>query len=205
MSRCQYSIKYFDYDLKEPKLFHCSEDSHESRFCIFHDEKFEDNDELVKKFSSYLSSIDDKKPVFFIGFHIPAISIKRSFSKPVYFTRTKIHDANFSSSTFEHADFSGSTFQNVDFSRTKFENSQFLAVKFNGKANFSNSVLKNANFSDSFFNDANFSESTLNKGQFLGTKIKNADFSNSHIEDSDFYGVVFENEVSFIGSTIWKK
>ncbi len=40
MNRCQYSIKYFDYDLKEPKLFHCSEDSDNSKFCVFHDEKF---------------------------------------------------------------------------------------------------------------------------------------------------------------------
>jgi len=203
MNKCKYQIKYFDYDFGEPKLFECSEEALNSDLCIFHDEKYENKDKLLERLSEKLDSIDGKTPIFFIGYNIPTITLSKSFSKPVYFTRATIQDGNFSKISFQNADFSGSKIQKANFSGTQFENVDFLAAEFTKFADFSKTNFKKkVNFSDSVFNEANFSESTISKGQFLGTKFKTADFSLSKIEDSDFFGVTFEEEITFVGANI---
>ena len=49
MSSCNYKIKFFDYSKKETVLFTCSEDSLSTGFCIFHDNEFNDEQEITKK------------------------------------------------------------------------------------------------------------------------------------------------------------
>jgi len=203
MSNCKYTTKYFDYNKKEPTIFNCSEKPLQTGFCKFHDEKFEDNDDLIKQITQKINGLAKNDPLFCIGFKIPKIKLNNSISGPVYFTRAIIQDADFSGAKFENADFSGAKFENADFSGAKFENAEFLAVKFNGQANFSNTVFKNkVNFSESVFNEANFNDSILNKAQFIGAKFKTADFVLAKLIDSDFFGVVFEGITSFIGADL---
>jgi len=201
MSSCNYKIKFFDYSKKETVLFTCSEDSLSTGFCIFHDNEFNDEQEITKKLTDKINT-DSKGPLFFIGYKIPKIKLSGTFSHPVYFTRSIIKNADFSGAKFQYADFSGAKFQYADFSGACFEFADFLAVKCDGKANFSKASFKNSvNFSESFFNEAIFTEATIKSGQFIGTNIRMADFALSKIEKSDFFGAIFGN-VTFIGSKI---
>lgn len=203
MNSCKYTTKYFDYNKKEPAIFKCNEEALQSGLCKFHDEKFENDDELVKQLTQKINERDKKAGLFCIGYKIPNITLNGSVSGPVYFTRSSIGNANFSGAKFENADFSGAKFENANFAGAQFENADFLAVKFNGKTNFSNTVFKNkVNFSESFFDDANFNGSSMNKAQFIGTKFQTADFGLAKLVDCDFFGVIFENETSFIGADL---
>jgi len=205
MKTCSFKTKYFDYEKKEPVLFECREEAKNSKNCIFHDKKTIDEDKLIEAFNEKIKNYDKKEPLFLIGYTIPKLNLKMSFSKPVYFTRSKIKNAIFSNSNFINVDFSGSDLINLDFSNCTFNEADFLAVKFSGTTKFSNCKFKEkVNFSESFFENVDFSESYLNNAQFIGTKLRIFDFGLCEISNSDFFGVVFEGQGSFIGSKINK-
>jgi len=205
MDKCKFSVKYFDYEKNEPQNFVCDEPSLSSGYCMFHDEKYDDDEDRFKRLSKKIEDLSKNEPLFCIGYHISNFDIKKSLSGSIYFTRAIIKNGKFSSNSFQKADFSGATLHDVDFSGSKFEKSDFLSVNFLGKANFSQTSFENGvNFSESSFTDADFSESFVNKGNFIGTKIKFADFSNAKIQDCDFFGVLFEGESRFIGTEFTK-
>jgi len=203
MTKCNYQSKYFDYDKNEPSTFDCSEEALATGLCIFHDDKYDNKEELSSSLNEKIKALPKTESLFCIGYKIPSIKIKDSFSRPVYFTRSIINDADFANAKFNKVDFSGAKIQNANFSQTNFDEAYFLAVQFNGKANFSKTIFKNnVSFSESVFKDASFDESVINKAQFLGTKFNSVDFDNSKINDADFFGSKFKDEVRFIGSEL---
>ncbi len=42
---------------KEPTIFNCSEEALQTGFCMFHDEKFEDNEELIKQITQKIKKV----------------------------------------------------------------------------------------------------------------------------------------------------
>ena len=105
MKRCNYNSNYFDYDDKETKLFECRENAVNNNFCIFHDDKYDNNDETLHQLINKIKTSSNKnEKLFCIGYHIPKITIQESFSKPVYFTKAIFKEkADFSGSKFQHA------------------------------------------------------------------------------------------------------
>ena len=204
MTNCKFKTKYYDYSKKDTASFNCNENSLESGFCIFHDINYDNEKERTQKISNKIkTAISKNEALFCIGYNIPVLKIKSSFSKPVYFTKAILKNSDFSGSKFEKADFSGAKFGDANFSHVSFEEVDFLAVQFDVNANFSQTVFHiKANFSESDFKKANFNGSSMKRAQFLGTKFHNADFGLTKIEDSDFYGVVFNGATNFIGTDI---
>jgi len=203
MDSCKYTTKYFDYKKKEPAIFRCDEEALNAGLCVYHDSKFENNEELITRLVDKTKKLSKNEELFCIGYKIPKITLSGSISEPVYFTRANISNADFSGAKFENVDFSGAKLKNVNFSGANFVNADFLAVNFNGITNFSNTCFKNkVNFSESIFNEANFNDSSMNRAQFLGTKFQIADFGLAKMVDSDFFGAIFEQSVSFIGAEL---
>jgi len=206
MKKCNFNTKYYNYVKKETDIFECDEDAGTNEFCIYHNEKYDNKEEISKKISEKVEkALAEKKSLFCIGYILPEVKVKGSFLEPVYFTRANFGNADFSGSKFQQVDFSGAKFQNANFSHTQFKEADFLVVNITGKVNFANAVFNNkVNFSKSFFKEANFSESHLNKAHFLGTKFETADFDLSKIEESDFFRAVFQGPVTFVGAHIKK-
>jgi len=203
MTKCQYTTKYFDYKKKEPSNFECKEEAHNGKLCIFHDDKYDNEEQLIKQLTEKLKNSSKNEPLFFIGYQIPSIRFEKSFPSTTYFTRTKLKNADFSGTNFQKVDFSGAKIDGVNFSGTKFEEADFLTVDFKKKSDFSHTVFHiKVNFSESVFEDANFGDSVLKKAQFIGTKFETVDFGRSELDDCDFFGASFEKEASFIGTKL---
>jgi len=204
MKKCNFKTKFYNYVKKDTDIFECDEDAGTQGFCIYHDEKYDDKQEISKKFNEKIKrALVEKKSLFCIGYILPEVKVKGSFLEPVYFTKANFGKADFSGSNFQQVDFSGATFQNANFSNTQFNEADFFGVNITGKINFSKSVFNNkVNFSESFFKGANFSESHLIRAHFLGCKFEKADFDLSKIEKSDFFGAIFQSPVTFVGAEI---
>jgi len=204
MSICNYKNKYFDYDKKETLEFNCKKEARTTGFCLFHDDTCKNDDEIINGLESIINeTLSKHEPLFCIGYNIPKIKMKKSFSETAYFTRAKFKNSDFTKIKFKKVDFSGAKFQNANFSETEFDEADFIAVDFNEEANFPKAIFKNkVNFSESKFKDVDFSESRLNQAHFLGTEFKAANFDLAQINNSDFFGAKFEGQANFIGSEI---
>jgi hypothetical protein len=101
LSKCQFTSKYYDYEIRKVAIFYCQEeDILPSGFCIFHDKDYlqdktnsEDHkmkvlDRLKHKVNH---AISNNEPLLCIGFQLPDfslsdISISKEFTVPVYFS-----------------------------------------------------------------------------------------------------------------------
>ena len=132
MLKCKYKNKYFDYEKKATLEYTCNEEALSSGFCMYHDETFEKPEEKIKGIEVLIKkALSKKKPLFCIGYYIPNIKIKKTFSESVYFTKAKFQNCNFSGSKFNKVDFSGAKFQNIDFSESEFSEADFFGVVLN--------------------------------------------------------------------------
>jgi len=204
MVKCSFNSKYFDYENQNTKLFECDKDAHNSKLCIFHDPEYADQEKIIEQLSEKTKKASkNNEPLFCIGYNIPKIIVRESFSKPVYFTKSKFQIANFAKSKFEIADFSGSQFISANFSGAKFEEADFMAIKVKGKADFSGTTFsKKINFSESTIESADFTNSSLNNAHFIDTNFKNVDFNLAKIKSSDFFGINVEQKITFVGTHI---
>jgi uncharacterized protein YjbI with pentapeptide repeats len=171
LPKCQFSTKYFDYEIPNYVEFYCQEEPLASGFCIFHDKDYlQDKTNYEKRKRKVLHrlkrkvnhAISNNEPLLCIGFQLPDLSlsdlsIRMEFAKPVYFSRSQF---------FGKADFSGSTFkEDADFSEANFKGgAYFLRAKFEGGAAFSG-----ANFQEqAYFYNSEFYGKTYFSGEFNG-------------------------------------
>ena len=99
METCKYIKKYFDHDKKHDCIFTCNESISTSGLCIYHQNENYDEDTL-EKLQNKIKKIDNKEPLFFIGYNIPKLKLKGNFSKPVYLNHAIIGKGDFSDSKF---------------------------------------------------------------------------------------------------------
>jgi hypothetical protein len=99
LPKCQFTTKYFDYEIGKYVDFHCHELPLVSRHCIFHDKDYlqdkTNNEEHKRTVLNRLKrkvnyAISDNEPLLCIGFQLPGfslsdLSISKQFTKPIYF------------------------------------------------------------------------------------------------------------------------
>ena len=113
--KCKYRAKYFDYE-KGIVSYHCPRPAVTDKgFCEFHDPDYwrEHKAEVRHKFERIVErALKEKEKLLCIGFHLPSVTVKGQFEKPVYFSGAKFHErAVFSDAEFhERADFSDAKF-----------------------------------------------------------------------------------------------
>ena len=200
---CSFSIKYFDYDAKQPQIFKCKEEGKLNGLCLFHSkEKINEQEKNQKIDDKILASQKSDKPLYLIGYELSKIKINGNFNHPIYLTRSNVEDLDCSGSNISCGDFSGSKITNGNFSKTTINQLDFMGSESKGTIDFSNMNIKEkANFSESQFNEVSFEKSQLFKSQFIGTKFKKADFALAKIKNSEFDGVSFDS-CNFVGSII---
>ncbi len=132
MPKCQFTTKYYDYEIDDEIHFCCPEEPLASGFCIFHDkyylqDKINNEEhkrnvlERLKHKANY--AISNNEPLFCIGFQLPDFSLSdlsiigKKFTKPVYFSYCEF---------FGTVDFAGANFQG---------GADFKEVDFQGRAN----------------------------------------------------------------------
>ena len=131
MKECNFKTKFYNYKKKETDTFVCNENAQKSGLCIYHDEKYDNKDELNKKIKEKIEiALAEKKSLICIGYNIPNVKAEGTFSEPIYFTRANFQNVDFSGSKFNQIDFSGSKFHEADFSKTLFNDAGFLAACF---------------------------------------------------------------------------
>ena len=101
MPKCQYTTKYFNYEIHKEVDFYCDEEeSLASGRCIFHDKNYlqdkTNNDEHKRRVLDRLKhkvnrAISNNESLFCIGFQLPDfslsdLSISENFTKPAYFS-----------------------------------------------------------------------------------------------------------------------
>ncbi len=198
MAQCQAETGFADVAREGFPPLLCEENATDTGFCIFHDEKYlqdEAEGELrrkevvstlmqkVKQFTSDTTR-DNRKRLVCNRYNLPGITIKEHFTNQVFFWDCHFHGtANFSGSFFEsNANFCGSTFyQQTSFYNVGFVNpALFTSVKF----------LKNINFASAVFN---------NEAYFLGTIFSGpVDFNNTEFSGRTYFDKVkFSNEANF--------
>jgi hypothetical protein len=151
LTNCKFIAKYWNYERRGQYVdYNCDskdKDILPSGFCIFHDENYlkEDKnnreehektvrDKLMDKVHN--NSVNEKEALLCIGYHVPDITIKANFSKPVYFTKCEFQGIT---------DFSDSRF---------FGNAYFSSAKFSERVNFDKAIFSGI----AIFNSAIFSE-----------------------------------------------
>jgi hypothetical protein len=100
LPKCQFTTKYYDYEIDDVIDFNCDEDLLASGFCIFHDKDYlqdnTNNEEHKRKVLDRLKhkvnhTISNNEPLLCIGFQLPEFSlsdlgiISKEFTKSVYF------------------------------------------------------------------------------------------------------------------------
>ena len=130
MPKCQFTTKYYNYEIRKTDKFKCKEEVEEQegeevvedllasrRLCIFHDKDYlqdktnyeEHKRQVLERLKHKVNhAISYNEPLLCIGFQLPDFSlsalldfgISKEFTKPVYFS-----EANFQAAV----DFSGST------------------------------------------------------------------------------------------------
>lgn len=128
MIRCKFTYQYIDFEKQEPSNFECFELLLPSGFCIFHDNEYH------KEYPEIVCNRLDRKLVlgvgyilYLIGYNIPHLRVKNSFSNSVYFTKSIVAGRI----TFENCNF-----RKVDFSYAEFKEASFEQVYFLNKADF---------------------------------------------------------------------
>ena len=156
MSRCQFTIQYFNYELHKWDHFDCNDkEPLASGFCIFHDKDYLhdkiNNEEHKSKILGRLKhkvnqAISNKEPLLCIGFLLPEfnlsdLSSNKVFTKSVYFSGSKFFGrANFVGANFQgKSDFSKAEFEVADFVEAKFHEAYFSKAEFQEKTNFGSS------------------------------------------------------------------
>ena len=206
MNQCKFEEKYFDFEKNHTDIFHCKENS-EKEFCVLHDQNSQSKQKLEIFNKKLKIATESSEPLFLIGCHLPNIVINQKFSRPVYFTKSKIGSINCTNSNFKEVDFSGCHIEGqADFSKTIFLLSDFLKAIFNGNVIFKGAKFPNGvNFSGSSFNGlADFSDSKLVGPIFIGVEFQKIDFSLSEIESGEFLQTRIHKNANFIGSKIYK-
>jgi len=205
---CGYNITYFDAEQKSEIPFKCKEEPYkENSRCIFHLDRHTPKEIEILRDKikiKIIESIDQNSTLFCIGYKIPSISMKETFSKPVYFTRAKfIESVNFTGSTFcDHVDFTGCIFKGYAyFFHTKFLKSvKFIISKFKGETQFQNSLFHNVDFfgttfeSNAYFSTAEFK----GRSDFLRVKFQDVEFVGTKFYNRpDFFASIFSSRVEF--------
>lgn len=161
------------------------------------------------------NAISEKKPLLYIGYHLPDIKLKQKiFSNHVYFIDTVFNGkVDFSNSIFEKSiNFTNTKFvKEVLFNKTVFvEESNFGHAKFNRRISFSDVVFKlKVDFSRSEFNgyESIFQTSYFDdEVNFEWAHIKNATFDLTEFKKfSNFYKTEFNGNTSFWGAKFKKE
>jgi hypothetical protein len=228
LAKCQFTTKYWEYESQVLVDYKCPDDEETlgSGCCIYHDENFLQDDNhpenkqkaLTRLNNKITESVSNDKPLYCIGYHFPDnITIKRDFTKPVYFSKAKFQRINFSFAKFSGGvNFASAEFSlGVDFRSAKFSGGEtFSLAQFSGEADFSSAEFSekayffSAKFSgDSMFSSAEFSgEADFSSAKFSGeadfgsAKFSGeADFSSAEFsEKAYFFSAKFSGEANFI-------
>jgi hypothetical protein len=103
LAKCQFTTKYYDYEIDKEVDFNCDEEPLASGFCIFHDKDYlqdnTNNEEHKRKVQDRLKhkvnyTISNNEPLLCIGFQLPDfilsdLSSTKKFTRPVYFSRSQ--------------------------------------------------------------------------------------------------------------------
>lgn len=238
--KCEFTAKYDDDESQEEIDYKCLDDEEipDSGLCMFHDERYlqgKDKQNQGKdkhkehKVRNGLNakihqsqSVDQKQPLFCIGYHLPDITIKGKFTNPVYFSKCNFQgEADFSGAIFqEKAVFSESEFfAEANFSRgSPFneENIDEFQYKFHGIDTESPSerqmtelraFFEDKSFGPKFFREANFSSAKFFRdANFLDAKFQGeANFGESTFSgEAKFTLAKFRQSASFWNSKLAK-
>jgi uncharacterized protein YjbI with pentapeptide repeats len=210
LSKCQFSTKYYNYEIHQRVDFNCDEEeSLASGFSIFHDKDYllqdktnyeEHKTKVLDRLKHKVNdAISNNEPLLCIGFQLPDfnlsdLSISKEFTKPVYFSGSHF---------FGKADFSGAKFQaGVSVTRTNFQGEAYFARDiFQVGSSFARAIFQarvtftRANFQgEAYFTKAKFQgEASFFEAIFLG----GADFSNSEFHGKTYFSAHFNGETKF--------
>jgi uncharacterized protein YjbI with pentapeptide repeats len=202
LDECNFNIKYYDYSLNEEKIFSCKESAIPSGYCIFHDKDYYKRSpdviktELKRKIKE---SVECKKALFCIGYHLSSVTVKETFTEPVYFNSAKFHAVNFTKATF---------FNSVDFSKAEYyDDVYFYTTRFLDFANFTLAKFNNRIiFSDAIFTNVIFLGSSFENVTFSNTNFGLADFSKAEFNSyTNFVGAIFAKRAKFIGTIFFDR
>jgi hypothetical protein len=143
LPKCQFTTRYYDYEIDDEVDFCCPEETLASDFCIFHDKDYLQDktnyEEHKRKVLDRLKhkvnhAISNNKPLLCIVFQLPDfslsdLSISKEFTKPVDFSGSHL---------FGKVDFFGANFkEEANFPAVTFQgNAYFGGATFQGEANF---------------------------------------------------------------------
>ncbi|MBU2429213.1 MAG: class I adenylate cyclase, partial [Proteobacteria bacterium] len=121
-------------------------------------------------------------------------------SPQVYFSRSIIHNCDFSHASFLHTYFKKAVFYNVDMQHARFDTVSFdFAVFINVDAK--NAEFKNCSFQEVSFFNCNLNQARITDASFFNSTISKTSFSHTDLSFSSFaYSRI--SAVSFISSTI---
>jgi uncharacterized protein YjbI with pentapeptide repeats len=198
LPKCQFTTKYYDYEIDDQIHFCCPEEPLASSFCIFHDKDYLQDktnyEEHKRKILDRLKrkvnhAISNNETLLCIGFQLPEfslsdLSISKEFTKPVYFNGSRF-------------------FGNADFFKTNFKGrAVFSEAHFQGGANFFGACFRQIAYFDKahFQGRVSFSDAYFKRGvQFVRAQFQGiAYFSRPIFEGIVFFnGAKFEGEVDF--------
>jgi hypothetical protein len=127
LPKCQFTTKYYDYEIDDEIHFCCPEEPSASGFCIFHDKDYlhsktnyeEHKRTVLDRLNHKVNhAISNNEPLLFIGFQLQDFNLlnlsnSKEFTKPIYFNGSRFFgNADFYRAKFEGgADFNGAKFQ----------------------------------------------------------------------------------------------
>jgi hypothetical protein len=148
LSKCQFTSKYYDYEIRKVAIFYCQEeDILPSGFCIFHDKDYlqdktnsEDHkmkvlDRLKHKVNH---AISNNEPLLCIGFHLPDFSLSDlSINKNLLALYISMAPSSLEKHFFAGDQFHGqANFLEAKFQEVSFYGAHFLRLADFGTANF---------------------------------------------------------------------
>jgi uncharacterized protein YjbI with pentapeptide repeats len=224
-TKCEYSAEYFDYEIKNFQMFHCSlKPITGSKFCVFHSDKFSGTDaEFTDLLNKRISeSINANEAVLLIGYrfpfdiyfkpasfdriylpnkepnqHDPNIVVPMYFSKSIFNKRLEITNYHMKNVYFDNVVFYGI----VMIAASLFERATFKETKFNNSSSFVMTRLVDANLEMISFQDVRFTGAIFYKLNLLGITFN----GEANFPSAWFQGTTILNSVSFLKRCIFSE
>jgi len=208
---CEYEHWYTDTRTGKYEEYFCNRScTHNSQYCLFHDDNyFQTHEHVVKdEFYNELNNRQrrESEPIFFIGCNIPAIDIWNiNQNRAVYFTNTTFHgDVNFSGIQFRTVDFSSAKLHG-DFQATNMDVSEiFLFSKVRLESTDSKIEFKICNFNIGNFSLTNFQTISFNNCKLNFTKFRTCTFEKKiSLKDCNLRDKTDFTDCKFLGESIF--